>query len=53
VYGEHPSLTDLDPNGDLVHATDFRSVYATVVERWLGHDAGGIIAGDYQNVAFL
>jgi hypothetical protein len=39
VYGEHPSLTDLD-NGDLKFATDFRSVYATVLERWLGRDGG-------------
>ena len=30
LYGAHPSLTDLD-NGDLKFATDFRSVYATVL----------------------
>ena len=53
VYGDHPSLTQLDANGDLLHAIDFRSVYATVVERWLGHSTAGIIAGDYQSVAFL
>jgi uncharacterized protein (DUF1501 family) len=52
VYGEHPSLTDLD-DGDLKHAIDFRSVYATVLERWLGHDTTGIIAGDYDTVAFV
>jgi uncharacterized protein (DUF1501 family) len=52
VYGDHPSLTDLE-NGDLKHAIDFRSVYATVLERWLGHDAAGIIAGNYDTVAFV
>ena len=52
VYGDHPSLTDLD-GGDLRHTTDFRSVYATVLERWLGHDPGGIIAGNYETVAFV
>ncbi len=31
VYGEHPSLVDLG-EGDLVHTTDFRSVYATAIE---------------------
>ena len=31
IYGEHPSLTDLDRNGDLKFATDFRAVYATVI----------------------
>jgi uncharacterized protein (DUF1501 family) len=52
VYGEHPSLTDLDA-GDLKHAIDFRSVYATVLERWLGHDTAGIIQGTYDTVAFV
>src|SRR5689334_23853406 len=34
VYGQHPSLTDLD-YGNLKWHTDFRSVYATVLEGWL------------------
>jgi len=53
VYGEHPSLTDLDQNGDLKYALDFRSAYATVLARWLGHDPSGIIAGTYDTVAFI
>ncbi len=52
VYGTHPSLTDLD-NGDLRHSIDFRSVYATVLERWLGRSPRGIIAGSYDTVAFV
>lgn len=52
VYGSHPSLTDLD-NGDLKHSMDFRSVYATVLERWLGRSPQGIIAGNYDTVAFV
>lgn len=32
--GKHPSLTDL-LNGDLRSATDFRSVYATILKHWL------------------
>jgi uncharacterized protein (DUF1501 family) len=52
VYGAHPSLTDLD-NGDLKHAIDFRSVYATVLERWLGHDTAGIVPGNYDTIAFV
>lgn len=35
LYGEHPSLTELD-GGDLAWTTDFRSVYGTVVESWFG-----------------
>jgi uncharacterized protein (DUF1501 family) len=52
VYGTHPSLTDLD-NGDLKHAIDFRSVYTTVVQRWLGRDTAGIIAGSFDQIAFV
>ncbi len=48
VYGAHPSLTDLDHNGDLVHATDFRSVYATVLQRWLAHDPVAILGGSFD-----
>ena len=35
LVGEHPSLNDLD-DGDLKFHTDFRQVYATLLERWLG-----------------
>ncbi len=34
MFGKHPSLTQLD-RGDLIYNVDFRSVYATVLERWL------------------
>jgi uncharacterized protein (DUF1501 family) len=52
VFGDHPSLTDL-VQGDLQYRIDFRSVYATVLERWLGHDPSGIIAGTFDPVAFV
>ena len=34
LYGEHPSLDALDA-GNMRFTTDFRSVYATVLENWL------------------
>jgi uncharacterized protein (DUF1501 family) len=46
VYGDHPSLTDLD-NGDLKFHTDFRSVYATVLQSWLGRNPADVLAGSY------
>ncbi len=49
VYERHPSLDDLD-NGDITYTTDFRSVYATVVERWLGRPSSGIIAGNWTSI---
>lgn len=35
-YGAYPDLGDLDGNGNLRFTVDFRSLYATVLERWLG-----------------
>ena len=35
MYGKYPSLTQLTEGGDLAFSTDFRSVYATALERWL------------------
>jgi uncharacterized protein (DUF1501 family) len=34
LFGKYPSLTDLD-HGDLKFNTDFRSIYGTVLDRWL------------------
>jgi len=36
-YGQPPSLTQLDGGDNLVHTTDFRRVYATVIADWLGY----------------
>jgi len=33
--GNHPSLSNLDSNGNLVHSIDFRQIYATVMQEWL------------------
>jgi uncharacterized protein (DUF1501 family) len=35
-YGAYPNLEDLDGNGNMKFTVDFRSLYATVLERWLG-----------------
>jgi uncharacterized protein (DUF1501 family) len=37
IHGEHPSLSDLQGGGggSLKHTTDFRSVFATVMEKWM------------------
>jgi uncharacterized protein (DUF1501 family) len=52
VYGEHPSLERLD-DGDAIYTTDFRSVYATVVERWFGRSTQGIIGGSFPSLPLL
>ncbi len=53
IYGAHPSLTDLDKNGDLLHSQDFRAIYATVLERWLGRSSRDVLAGTYAPIAFV
>lgn len=52
IYGEHPSLTDLD-HGNLKFATDFRAVYATVIERWLGRSAADVLGGSFAPLTFV
>ena len=48
MYSRHPSLTDLD-DGNLKMTTDFRRVYATMIEEWLGYaDTASILRGDFQ-----
>ena len=37
--GEHPSLTDLDNNGNMRFSVDFREIYATMLKDWLCLDA--------------
>ena len=37
-YGELPSLTNLE-DGNMLHTTDFRQVYATAISGWMGLDA--------------
>lgn len=53
VFGDHPSLTDLD-NGDLKFGIDFRSVYGTIVQDWLGASPVNIIGGgSFPRVGFV
>ncbi len=47
LVGAHPSLADL-ADGDLKHHTDFRQVYATVLERWLKADARAVLGAAYE-----
>ncbi|MEE2778214.1 MAG: DUF1501 domain-containing protein [Acidobacteriota bacterium] len=46
-YGGEPSLTDLD-DGNLKMTTDFRRVYATMIDEWMRHsDTASILKGSY------
>ena len=45
VVGKHPSLADLDAD-DLKFHTDFRRVYATLLDGWLGCDSKAVLGGE-------
>lgn len=53
LHGEHPSLRRLDESGDLIHSIDFRSIYATVLEDWLGADAQTILGKKFEKLGFI
>lgn len=52
LYGEHPSLDALD-NGNLRFTTDFRSIYATVLEKWLKRPSSGIVGAGFSQLPLL
>ena len=52
TYGRYPDL-NASPNGNLGFSTDFRSVYATVLERWLGRPAAPILRGSFDHIPAL
>jgi uncharacterized protein (DUF1501 family) len=52
-YGEAPRLEQLDGGGNLSHAVDFRSIYATVLGKWWEVDAQAALRGTFAPVEFL
>ncbi len=47
-YGKAPLLTDLDENGNMKYTTDFRQVYASLIEGWLGYaDSKSLLSGKF------
>ena len=50
LYGDPPDLNNLD-NGNLRHSIDFRSVYATIIERWVQADSKAILGSAYPTLA--
>ncbi len=52
LYGNYPSLTDLQ-DGDLRFGTDFRSVYATALEKWLGAPSELVLGRKFPLLPFI
>jgi uncharacterized protein (DUF1501 family) len=48
-YGTIPSLTKLDAGDNLIHTTDFRRVYATMINGWMGlKDSSAVLNGHFE-----
>ena len=52
LHGAYPSLTDL-VDGDLKMTVDFRRVYATVLEDWLGLASKEALGGAFEPLPLL
>jgi uncharacterized protein (DUF1501 family) len=52
LIGKHPSLSDLD-QGDLKFHTDFRSLYATILDQWLGCPSEAVLGKKYPAIGIL
>ena len=52
LYNPLPDLTHLD-SGDVPFQIDFRSVYATVLDRWLGTDADKVLGRTLSRLDFI
>jgi uncharacterized protein (DUF1501 family) len=50
LHGAQPSLTDLDASGNLKPAVDFRSVYATLLAKWLKADDHEVLGKTYSQL---
>ena len=55
IHTDYPSLTDFDRDDNLRVTVDFRKVYASLIEGWLGTDAAEVIpnAGAYGRLSLV
>jgi uncharacterized protein (DUF1501 family) len=52
-YGKPPSLSELVLGDNLESTTDFRRVYATLIEDWLGVDAKHVLGRPFESLGFV
>jgi len=53
IVNAYPALDNLDTNGDLIYNTDFRQVYATVLDDWLAADSLKILGNNFKNLGIF
>ena len=52
LVGKHPSMSDLT-DGDIKYHTDFRRVYATLLDDWLGVDSKGVLEEQFEKLPLI
>ena len=52
LLGKAPDLSDLDA-GDLKMSIDFRQVYATLLDHWLGVSARDVLGASFDTLPLL
>ncbi|MBY0476890.1 MAG: DUF1501 domain-containing protein [Chitinophagaceae bacterium] len=52
IYNPLPDLSNLD-DGDVKYQLDFKQIYATVLNKWLGADAGAVLKQQIQPLDFI
>ena len=50
LYGAMPSLTNLDRNGRMISTVDFRSMYGSLLDGWMGGGGSTIVNGGFENL---
>ncbi|MDG1394686.1 MAG: DUF1501 domain-containing protein [Flavobacteriaceae bacterium] len=53
IYNDSPDLSNLDKNGDLHYTIDFRSVYATLLDQWLGASHSKVLGNSFNTLNFI
>ena len=50
LYGKPPSLTNLVLGDNLENTTDFRQVYATLIQQWMGANAATVLGQNFTTM---
>jgi uncharacterized protein (DUF1501 family) len=53
LYGTPPSLSNLVLDGNLENTTDFRRVYASLIQDWLGVDAAKVLGQSFKSMGMF
>jgi uncharacterized protein (DUF1501 family) len=52
LHGTPPSL-DLPKNQDVAYSTDFRGIYATMLENWLGYPSEPVLGAKFATLPLI